>query len=328
MQGNSSELPEKLAPCALCGNAHFLSAGEALSFDPPHEAVRLVKCTQCDLVRTDPLRSDEELSSLYETAYYTSGQKKFSGPAEHMVRCFIGRLARRLLKDTRTDEALPLRVLEPGCGRGLLLKAFQRMGCECTGLERPDFPAETIGEGIAFIKGDVYSMPFPDNSFDVVVLWYILEHVSKPGEAIEDACRVLKEGGTLLVAVPNINSRQARLFGKYWFHLDVPRHTHHFSIETLSIALEGAGLKLEEHGGVAMEQSLFGFVQSTFNACVPIRKMNRLFFKLKRTKDARDLLELACWSVLAALLIPVALVEFFLSLRAGRSALLKIVAKK
>lgn len=63
------------APCIVCGNESFCRYGEALSFDPPHDPVHLVKCKQCGLVRTDPLQSDQELSPLYEAAYYTNEKK-------------------------------------------------------------------------------------------------------------------------------------------------------------------------------------------------------------------------------------------------------------
>jgi len=244
------------------------------------------------------------------------------------MRCSSRILARRILQEEHTGPESALRILEPGCGRGLLLAALQRMGCQCTGLERPDFPADDLGEGITFAKGNVYSMPFPDASFDMVILWYVLEHLANPFAALRESRRVLTEGGLLLIAVPNVDSRQAQYFGEKWFHLDVPRHTHHFSIETLSLALESAGLKIEEPRGVAPEQSIFGFVQSALNMCVPVRHMNRLFFRLKKTRHFCDFIELGFWLLLAAILIPAACLEYVFSLRSNRSALLQIGGRK
>jgi len=258
----------------------------------------------------------------------TRTKKKIVGPAECIMRCSSRILARRILKDEHTRSVSPLRVREPGCGRGLLLKALQSRGCECTGLERPDFPADNIGEGITFSKGDVYAMPFPDASFDMVILWHVLEHLSNPFAALRESRRVLTEGGLLLIAVPNIDSRQARYFGKKWFHLDVPRHTHHFSIETLSFALESAGLKIVEPRGVAPEQSIFGFVQSALNMCVPVRHMNQLFFRLKQIRHICDFIELGFWLLLTTFLIPAACIEYVVSLRSNRSALLQIGGRK
>ena len=63
------------APCSICGNAIFSRHGEALSFDPFHGPVHLVKCRRCGLVRIDPLPPDEDLSPLYEAAYYTNEKK-------------------------------------------------------------------------------------------------------------------------------------------------------------------------------------------------------------------------------------------------------------
>jgi ubiquinone/menaquinone biosynthesis C-methylase UbiE len=324
----ASEIKEDPVPCTACGSVNFRPHRKALSFDPPHEPVYLSQCTQCGLVRTDPLQSDEELSSLYESTYYTSGEQKFSSPAEYMVRRFIGVLARQIIKATQTNASLPPKVLELGCGRGLLLKELHKAGCSCTGLERPDFPAEAIGNDITFTKGSAYDTPFSDNSFDIVVLWYLLEHVSAPSRVLQEANRVLRQGGVLFVAVPNINSWQARFFGKYWFHLDVPRHAHHFSTQTLSTALKRAGFKAQTQQGVSPEQSVFGFVQSAINTCAPNRQLNRMFFKLKQPNHLGVLIELGCWAVFAALLLPFALMELLFSRRPAHCALIKITATK
>jgi len=240
--------------------------------------------------------------------------------------------ARRILRDgcSRSQNVgeKKLRVLEPGCGRGRLLKALHRLGCDCTGLERPDFPAGHTDGSIRFAAGDVYHMPFPDNSFDLVILWYVLEHLADPATALRESVRVLRRGGRLLIAVPNIDSWQSRIFKRNWTHLDVPRHTHHFSRESLSLLADKAGLKPVTCKGCDFEQCMFGFVQSGLNALFPVSRLNRLFCRIKTTRSLTEYMECCAWLLVAIPLLPFAFLEYVFSICTRRSALIRMVAEK
>ena len=73
--------------------------------------------------------------------------------------------------------------------------------------------------------------------FDVMSLWHVLEHLADPDRTLRDCARWLTQGGLLLVAVPNLDSWQARVFRGAWFHLDPPFHLHHFAPGSLARAL-------------------------------------------------------------------------------------------
>ncbi len=319
-------------PCICCMCTSFYVQGEALGFDPPHQAHPLIHCAQCGLIRSIPLRTDAELSAFYPLSYYTDNQKKFIGFIEKIVAFASRRLAcdviRHIRRNPISEKSRPFSVLEPGCGRGMLLKTFHGMGCECYGLERPDFPSGEIDEGIRFSKGDIYNMPYKDESFDLVILWYVLEHLSDPLTALLESRRVLKKGGIFLVAVPNIASWQAQWFGRDWFHLDVPRHTFEFSEQTLARLIEKAGLKAPEASSCAPMQSIFGFVQSVLNCLFGIKFFNRFFFKIKKCATAADYLELGVWFLFFFALAPVAFIEYVVTRRTKYSAFIKVYAHK
>lgn len=105
----------------------------------------------------------------------------------------------------------------------------------------------------------------PGRLFDVIILFHVLEHLNAPMELLSRCARPLRRGGTLIIAVPNARSWQARLFGPMWFHLDVPRHLYHFSLGSLSHTLEAAGLCPECTTFVSLEHDPFGWVQSVLN---------------------------------------------------------------
>ena len=84
----------------------------------------------------------------------------------------------------------------------------------------------------------------PDNAFDLVILWHALEHLPDPSGALCAIRGLLRDGGRLVVAVPNLASWQARLLKARWFHLDVPRHLWHFTPETLEHLLRVTGFQV------------------------------------------------------------------------------------
>ncbi|MFT4872116.1 MAG: SAM-dependent methyltransferase [Congregibacter sp.] len=87
---------------------------------------------------------------------------------------------------------------------------------------------------------------FPANSFDCIALWHVLEHLTEPRALMNNLWRVLRPGGTVLLALPNPDSLQFSIFGRFWAHLDAPRHVALPPAQTLIRELEARDLQLTE----------------------------------------------------------------------------------
>jgi SAM-dependent methyltransferase len=94
--------------------------------------------------------------------------------------------------------------------------------------------------GITVHQGSVQNAAFPDEFFDVVTMWHVLEHVPDPRETLGELRRILKPNGLLVVEVPDSASVTFRLCGDRWLQLDIPRHLQHFTPKTLVRILEDA----------------------------------------------------------------------------------------
>ena len=128
------------------------------------------------------------------------------------------------------------RVLDVGCGSGYWLATLQQLWAwELWGVEPSPLACQIARKhGIAHvIESDLPQANLPENFFDVVRIWHVLEHASSPCQVLDEAYRVLKPGGLLIVGVPNAGSLMFKLFRAYWFHLDLPRHLFHFSKSVL-----------------------------------------------------------------------------------------------
>jgi SAM-dependent methyltransferase len=106
------------------------------------------------------------------------------------------------------------------------------------------------------------------DGYDAIALWHVIEHLADPWETLEAARERLRPGGVLVLATPNPASFQFRLFGRYWAHLDAPRHLELLPVERLIHWAEGAGLQVAlktttDPGGLGW--NLFGWVESLAN---------------------------------------------------------------
>lgn len=180
------------------------------------------------------------------------------------------------------------RILDVGCGRGLLPGILREEGWDAYGVERSKTAAENARQelGLEVFVGDFMTSHYAPAFFDVVVFWHVLEHLSDPVAAIRKAREILRPGGLLVVAVPNFESLQARLTKRHWFHLDVPRHYYHFPLKVLMRLLEASGFSIQDVSHFSMEQNPYGWIQSLLDA-MGFRK--NLLYDVLKNPDARSI---------------------------------------
>jgi 2-polyprenyl-3-methyl-5-hydroxy-6-metoxy-1,4-benzoquinol methylase len=145
------------------------------------------------------------------------------------------------------------RLLDYGCGSGSFGARMSEMGWHVTLM---DFNAVSVRQAglrynLPVLAG---SLPHPrvgPESFDVVNMGAVLEHVPDPHRVVEAAARALAPGGLLVISVPCLSSWAFRIFGADWWGLELPRHLLHFTPVTLRRLLEAHGLVIRECHTVA-----------------------------------------------------------------------------
>ena len=235
------------------------------------------RCEACGLARTQPTPSPEAIGRYYPDAYYGDViHRRFPAPVEWLQDRLYAHRARRL---EGTIKGASRRVLDIGCGKGFLLRAFRHRGWVAQGVELSEHSARHAREilGLEVHVGALTDAALADKRFDAAVLWHVLEHSPDPARMLGEVHDLLDSGGLLLVSVPNFGSPEARFFTSGWFHLDVPRHLVHFSQETLLALLRESGFEPIERWRFAPEFDLFSFVQSALNGLgLPPNKLYRM----------------------------------------------------
>ncbi|HSN92349.1 MAG TPA: class I SAM-dependent methyltransferase [Anaeromyxobacteraceae bacterium] len=225
------------------------------------EVFRIERCTGCGVAFTLPRPA--QLGRYYPPQYYgPTAEGRFPRPVEIAQRWLCARRARAVERAAGRVG----RVLDVGCGRGLLLDAFRRRGWEVAGTELSDASAAyPRALGIPVHVGPIRQASWEPGSFDAVLLWHVIEHWPDPHEAIREAHRLLRDGGVLAIGAPNFESPEARLARHGWFHLDVPRHLAHLGPSSLWPALAAHGFSIVRSSFFAPEYDTFSFVQSVQN---------------------------------------------------------------
>ena len=196
------------------------------------------------------------------------------------------------------------------------------VSCTCSPTER----ASPVGHILPYVfRQEVAECAFPDNHFQVVVLWHVLEHLRDPRALLREIHRILAPGGWLSLAVPNLGGAQAQASGSHWFHLDVPRHFWHFRPRSLQYLLERHGFQLISWKTLSFEYDWFGTVQSWMNYALDDR--NRLYSLLKREAPQPALEWIVRVAAASALALP-ALASALWDAACGQGGTLTLLAQK
>lgn len=230
--------------CPLCNGdkfTDFLKIGK--NFNDRKEFFLLVKCSNCGLVS---LGSFPKNSGDYYSGGY-SPHRDFSIGKNELYRsrnAALEKLKRVALTDF-IEEPEPWgekRHLDVGCGSGKFLHKMSAKGWRAFGLEISQ-AACNVGrkKGLDIQQGSIKECRFNDGVFDLITMSHVLEHLDDPVGDMMVVFKKLKSEGKLILAVPNIDSWEAKITGKKWIGYDVPLHLFHFSPKTLKKLLKSIG---------------------------------------------------------------------------------------
>ena len=210
------------------------------------EAFQLIYNEELDMLDTFPQPVAEKLSDYYKSEDYishTDAKRNLLERVYHVVRKVS---LRRKLKLINSFNAKAKNLLDIGCGTGDFLETALRNDWTITGIE-PDERARQIANSKTgnAVFGIEHLKHLEAHRFDVITLWHVLEHLPNLEEHIKLLNYLLKPDGTLVIAVPNFKSYDAKYYKSFWAAYDVPRHLWHFSKTSISRLFIKEGLELK-----------------------------------------------------------------------------------
>ncbi|WP_339919285.1 class I SAM-dependent methyltransferase [uncultured Flavobacterium sp.] len=197
-----------------------------------------------DMLITYPQPSLENLGKYYESEDYishTDGKRSLFEKAYHFIKGIALKNKLELINSQQPNKGS---ILDIGAGTGDFLAVAKENGWKTVGVEPSDKArAIALKKAVSFVED---TSGLESHSFDVITMWHVLEHVPNLDNQIKELKRLLKPSGTLIVAVPNFKSFDAKHYGTFWAAYDVPIHFWHFSKKAIKMLFEKEGMQLEK----------------------------------------------------------------------------------
>jgi len=233
--------PLQTSACPLCGGAssravfRFLRRRTAAATGRPTEelygrAGPLVRCTDCGLVRQDP-----PAHAPYEDAEDPEYLRELEG---------LRATFRRTLETIEHYRLPPGRLLDVGAGPGVLVEEAGARGWDAIGCELSSWAVDAARRpGVDVRMSTLADLDEPDGSFDAAALGDVIEHVPEPLQLMRRLHALLKPGGVVFLATPNVDSLVAKTLRRWWWSV-LPGHIWLFSRTTLHRLVCDAGFEV------------------------------------------------------------------------------------
>lgn len=267
---------QEVEPCLLCGSkGKWLYKNQQDRLFGAVGIWSLMYCPECTLVWLNPRPLSEDFEKIYE-AYFTHGINEHFSTSDRLRKLIrdsilaihmnypelarslsqkmLGRILRLIWPIKEMAELSVAfcngktrgKLLDIGCGHGKFLAKMQELGWEVIGVE-PDKEAVKMARekfGLNIHQGTLEQAGFFSDSFDVITMSHVIEHIPDPIRILKECQRILKPNGYLVILTPNNNCLGAYVFKEAWRGWEIPRHLFIFSTRSLQNLVEKTGLYL------------------------------------------------------------------------------------
>jgi 2-polyprenyl-3-methyl-5-hydroxy-6-metoxy-1,4-benzoquinol methylase len=296
--------------CFICGSSgelYYQDLRDRLFSAPGFWSFKLCSNAECGLMWLDPMPVEEDIWKAY-SRYYTHqdnfskntwikrtyrraqqsllahyyGYRNGKSPLyDWVIGSLIyfhpGRLADTIFSVFYLNALPHGRLLEVGCGSGLMLKAMQDRGWDVVGVDPDPIAIKNAkSKGLIVYQGILTDQKFKNDSFDAIALSHVIEHVPDPLSLLKECERILKPGGHLVLITPNTNSLCHQLYKTDWRSLEPPRHLYIFNLETLKQLSRKAGFQ-----NIKMETT----IRDANNTFIASRALQRYGFHVMGSKQ-------------------------------------------
>ena len=234
---------EHLVPCPLCGGTDLrrvVSHAADYEYGLPGDFF-VSQCRSCGLLSQNPRPDFSDILRYYTDAYEpyrTVGSSLIQTIRDAvLVKPRVARCIKRIGEHGA--------VLDVGCSTGEWLHTLARFTqYDLYGVEPVEHAARLAREsGLRVHTGLLEQGPWPDESFDLLTMNHVLEHVPDPKAVVEKSLSLLRPAGWLMGELPCAQCAERLVFGKYWQGYHLPRHITWFTPATLSAFLKKTGFR-------------------------------------------------------------------------------------
>ena len=287
--------------CDWCGSTRcsVIFQGKDLLMGKPG-TFQFVECDQCGLLRQNPRLNWDELSVYYEDGY-SPHVHQITKDQNSKREKFIDRYGLWKRVNFVSNNKSSGRWLDVGCGNGRILQEASRWDkWDLYGLEPI---AEVARQTQEKLNIPIYPHTFEqlevskDTKFDIITMWDVLEHLPSPTQSIERVSNLLNDNGVFILSIPNYQSIDRKIFGKYWIGYDLPRHLYVYPHDILRQMFEKVGMRLVKSKCIAGTHAAFFLSLKFYNQAAQSRILKKVLEKGDRYIPWKILTLLPFWLV-------------------------------
>lgn len=242
-------------PLCNCSDARTVFRSRDFRFKSADENFNIVKCKDCGFTYLNPRPDENEIAKFYPSDFNEIDRSLFYTLLNPCFKLAQQSTIKFFKKYKRGGKALDV-----GCGNGEFILAMQRHSFDAWGVEINSAAKEFTDRRLEgrIIYKDIEECGFSPKSFDIITMFQSLEHIYDLGALFTEINRVLKDDGLLYICVPDSDFFEARLFGPYYYNLEIPRHLYFFTRKSLEALLLKHGFKVT----ILLKESLYEMVST------------------------------------------------------------------
>jgi len=231
----NADLPAQVG-CPVCGSRVAMVSYFRNGAD------RVRKCRACSAAFVYPRLGGEQLLSQYSPSYFQEKYEALRQSGYVSEDSFQKKVGLCLERVGKLRAGPPGLLLDMGCGQGRFLEAAQQRGWQVQGLELCPQVARQTAERlrVQVYSGSLFEVSLPAESFDLVTMFDVIEHLEQPPQALRICHRILKPGGVLAIGTPNLRGIGVRLLGARAFGVWPDEHIVYFGPAAMRRALGSA----------------------------------------------------------------------------------------
>lgn len=268
--------------CNICGSSDY----RILFKEHEAQLHRIVKCTNCGLLYANPQNiNSESYSDRVESAEPLTENDSHIIKANNSIRDYKG-----VLEFINKEKPGKGRLLEVGAHAGVFLNYVRADGWDVVGVEPIKQFAEYAKDHFKLdvMQTTIESSDINDDSFDVVIMMHLIEHINDPASMLTTINRILKPGGMLVVETPTYDTLMFKILGRRERSLSCDQHLYFYTLETLERLLTKCGFEVIKQEKVGRTLSIDRFlwnvgvisksalVKKTLNSVANVLGLNKL----------------------------------------------------
>jgi len=233
--------------CPVCNHNGFKLFKKVPDWLVSKEVFDIHECESCGFKFTDNAPNEGDIGPYYNSEEYVEHSDTNKGLVYgiyHKAReIMLGYKLRKIQK-----LGVGKKLLDIGSGSGYFLNHMHQNGYATTGVEISDKARNLCKDKFAIethVPSDFLNNKL-DTDFDLITLWHVFEHVYTFDAYFDLFAASLKADGRLILALPNCNSADAKMYGEHWAAYDTPRHLWHFTPQSIEQFAANRGFELEQ----------------------------------------------------------------------------------